>query len=257
MITTAKQNPRALTNTPSGEFLLPKDMFVCFRGDQAVILDLGSDRYLAVDARGANALKSLFPGEASGSQQDAHELDGSDAKSILEKMAECRMLTKDPREGKVAIPVCLPTPVRTLIRNWSLEGQSPLGDTKIRVAHLLAFAIAVIAARWSLRVRKLKVVVAKVSGKRVGRATSFDFAKAAALTDVFNLLRPFLLTASDACLLNSLALLNFLRWFEVYPSWVFGVRHVPFAAHCWVQQDGVLLNDHIEHAQLFTPIMVV
>jgi hypothetical protein len=38
---------------------------------------------------------------------------------------------------------------------------------------------------------------------------------------------------------------------------VFGVREAPFTAHCWVQDGAVVLNDHLENVDLYTPIMTV
>jgi hypothetical protein len=58
-------------------------------------------------------------------------------------------------------------------------------------------------------------------------------------------------------LFDSLALVHFLRGFGFHPQWVFGVKLDPFGAHCWVQQDGGLLNDELDRTTLFTPIMVV
>jgi hypothetical protein len=43
----------------------------------------------------------------------------------------------------------------------------------------------------------------------------------------------------------------------VFPRWVFGVQSRPFAAHCWLQLGGVVLNDTVDHVKRYTPIMVV
>jgi len=51
------------------------------------------------------------------------------------------------------------------------------------------------------------------------------------------------------------------RWFlarqGVRTEWVFGVRTWPFAAHCWLQTDDLVIADSLERVGRFTPIMVV
>jgi hypothetical protein len=70
-------------------------------------------------------------------------------------------------------------------------------------------------------------------------------------------LRPFLFTAHDKCLLDSLTLIRFLARRRMFPAWVIGVRTRPFAAHSWVQSAGLVLNDVHEHVRSYTPILVV
>jgi hypothetical protein len=70
-------------------------------------------------------------------------------------------------------------------------------------------------------------------------------------------MRAFLFSTRDECLHDSLAVLEFLARHQLFPSWVFGVRARPFAAHCWVQHDGFVCNDTVEHVSGYVPIMVV
>lgn len=66
-----------------------------------------------------------------------------------------------------------------------------------------------------------------------------------------------LLGAHDRCLARSFALARHLTARDVACDLVFGVSMDPFAAHCWIQHDGVILNDHLDHVQTFTPILVL
>lgn len=61
---------------------------------------------------------------------------------------------------------------------------------------------------------------------------------------------------ADRCLPRSLALLLAAYADGHHPDFVIGVRNHPFAAHCWVQAKGKVLNDNLDHARLFTPILV-
>lgn len=57
------------------------------------------------------------------------------------------------------------------------------------------------------------------------------------------------------CLPNSMLLLELLALNGLGARWVFGVRTFPFEAHCWVEHDGVILNDTIDHVRWYTPIV--
>lgn len=59
------------------------------------------------------------------------------------------------------------------------------------------------------------------------------------------------------CLTDSLALLHFLRRRSLSANLLFGVKLHPFAAHCWLQDGQMVLNDDSETAQGFTPVLVL
>ena len=89
------------------------------------------------------------------------------------------------------------------------------------------------------------------------RARSLDAERARKLVEAFARYRVFLFSSKDECLYDSLALLEFLAHYGIYPDWVFGVQTRPFAAHCWVQHGDIVFNDTVEHVRGYTPIMVV
>lgn len=59
------------------------------------------------------------------------------------------------------------------------------------------------------------------------------------------------------CLLDSLAFLRWLGPAGRRALLVFGAKLDPFAAHCWVQADDVLLNDALETVARFRAVRVV
>jgi hypothetical protein len=63
--------------------------------------------------------------------------------------------------------------------------------------------------------------------------------------------------AGTNCLLDSLALLRWLGPARDGACLVFGVKLDPFAAHCWLQTDAMLLNDRTEHVRRFEPVRVI
>lgn len=76
------------------------------------------------------------------------------------------------------------------------------------------------------------------------------------LVSIFHALRPFYVRRYR-CLFDSLCLIEFLATFGHFPQWVFGVKAAPFGAHCWVQKDRCVLNEHVECVRSFTQILVV
>jgi Transglutaminase-like superfamily len=84
-----------------------------------------------------------------------------------------------------------------------------------------------------------------------------DIEAARRLVDTFYRLRVFLFASREKCLYDSFAMLEFLARYGLFPYWVFGVRALPFAAHCWVQYRDTVFNDTVEHVRGYTPIMVV
>ena len=73
------------------------------------------------------------------------------------------------------------------------------------------------------------------------------------LHDSFRRLRRWL-PWSYVCLFNSLCLARFLIERGCCVDLVFGVRGRPFAAHCWVEAGGVVLDDGGEDCAAFTEI---
>jgi hypothetical protein len=69
--------------------------------------------------------------------------------------------------------------------------------------------------------------------------------------------RPFIFSARERCLHDSLSLIRFLAARSLFPRWVIGVRTRPFAAHSWVQSGNLVLNDLHDRVRAFRPILVV
>jgi len=65
-----------------------------------------------------------------------------------------------------------------------------------------------------------------------------------------------LFPAPQNCLPDSLALLDFLFEGGAVADFVIGVRMDPYGAHCWVQTKETLLNETVDYARSFTPILV-
>lgn len=59
------------------------------------------------------------------------------------------------------------------------------------------------------------------------------------------------------CLQRAFQIRRVLARRGIRPDWVFGVRTWPFAAHCWLQIDDLVIADTLDRVNRYTPIMVV
>jgi hypothetical protein len=62
---------------------------------------------------------------------------------------------------------------------------------------------------------------------------------------------------SGKCLLRGFVMLRALRREGLDAVWVFGVRTWPFHAHCWLQVEDMVLDDHHDRVGAYTPLMAV
>lgn len=61
----------------------------------------------------------------------------------------------------------------------------------------------------------------------------------------------------DHCLIRALTLYRHAQQRGHDARLVFGVHLHPFSAHCWVEQDDLILDDRVDHVRRFTPILVL
>ena len=107
--------------------------------------------------------------------------------------------------------------------------------------------------RRSLARKPLALVIAGAQAKRARRGTTVS---PRLLANRFTASRRWL-PQTPNCLTDSLALLAFLARHGATAELVFGAKLDPFAAHCWVQVDTLLLNDSIDRIEPFTPVAVI
>lgn len=234
---------------------VPAHVFVCRDGDFVMLLDLHNDRYWAVEAAKTLALASIVRGWPARADQAPAIAAGasaaellSDARPLIERGLLC-----DARDSsRDATPVRVDAPHAELLAE---PGSRHAGKSSV-ASFLVAAAAAVILIR-CLSFERLVSRVRRRKQSRNGAAAPLDVQQVAQLIHRFEELRPLLFSARDACLLNSLALIEFLARHDLYPQWVFGVQARPFAAHCWVQHEGIVFNDSLEHVRRFTPIMAI
>jgi hypothetical protein len=230
------------------QYALARHVFVCMQGEHVVFLDVRQDRYFALEAAITSGLGQLVSGWPVASLDSAGTSD-----SVLSLLMEKGILIDTHNDGKDAAPVDVPVCRIELVADTFDE--SP----RVGLRAMFRFVRAAFIARLLLKNRSLEYVVERARVRRERRSTSpraFDARRAHDLVARYAALRPFFFSAKDACLLDALALSEFLAAYRLFPRWVFGVQARPFAAHCWLQDDDVVLNDTIEHVKRYTPIMM-
>jgi hypothetical protein len=223
-------------------YFLSTNVHCCSRGGAFVFIDLNADEYLLVTGDGAQLLEALCaqaPPETIATAQEK-----------IDELVRSGLITDDPRHGRAFETTRIELAVEALT-----EGQpsTPSFGSK----QVLNFIVACVSATLRLRHGSLLSTVRSVARRKALRGDhAFDVSRARELTLVFSRLRR-LFPANYLCLFDSMALIEFLARHDIYPTWVFGVKLEPWAAHCWVQHAGILLNEDLEEAASYTPILVV
>lgn len=228
-----------------GRYFLPRHVYFCCRGTSLVFLDLKQDDYTLVDGDAANAIRAV----SSTTQSEESTLDLS---STLKDLREGGLLTTDPVDSRSILPTRIQVAMEALV---DVEA-SPL--VRVNAQHIIRFAAACICAAIRLRWSHIEQTVRSVE-KQKSQAAPWETShleKARELTAVFLKLRS-LFPKNYRCLYDSLALIKFLGWYQIYPTWVFGVRLEPWAAHCWIQEGPFVFNEGVEEAASYTPVMAI
>jgi hypothetical protein len=162
------------------------------------------------------------------------------------------LLSKDAAEPAAFTPTAIDLNSLLTSVGHEVERRSP-----IRWRHIIDFLRACTWARRSVRSRPLYVVAEEIGRKKSAAGAPFDAERAIELVGVFRRLRPHTFAARDQCLFHALALVRFLSAYDIYPTWVIGVRTKPWAAHSWVQQGTLLLDANPEQVCDYSPILAI
>jgi len=212
---------------------LREDVFIARADGFVVFLDLGRDRYFALNTKLSVQLGSVIEAKGEGADQD-----------LICRLRQAGALAEGEGDGRAFSPVA----TRPVLH------QAQTGGANVATTITAAFC------RWRAeRELSRKHLSNIVDRRRHARLLGCEQAQTADLVDAasrFVAVRA-LRGARDACLKEALALLYFLGSRGRSADWVFAVKGAPFAAHCWVQLGDTVLNDSVENVAGYTPIMVV
>jgi hypothetical protein len=242
-------------------YLLTPHAHLCVVDGHAVFLDLKRDAYSALDRTASRLVASLvegWPASAGGGPPPPATRPGAHTQSldprgkvIAESLATEGLLTLGT-EGRSAHPAAVDAALVSATTETTLA--------PVRPSELHRFVSACIRVKWMLTFWPLHRTVRRVASRNAAAREGFgpfDLERARPLLAGYARMQSHAFSPYNACLRNSLTLLEFLAAYRLHPSWVFGVALAPFAAHCWLQAGPVVLNDSVGHVGCYTPIMVV
>jgi hypothetical protein len=239
--------------TRACELRLAPHVYACHSDDQVILLDLLRDKYLAVGGPQMRNLSSAVDGWPAGAAADT-PVSPADLRTLTTRLLSQGLLT-DQRLGYARLPSASLEEATSTLSDHDVEQEPLIGPRR-----LFRFLLSTAAAAASLRFRSLLAVVRAAAARRARLARDSEplpLEAARNAVAAFERMRPLVFTARDKCLFDSLALVSFLAHEEMFPRWVIGVKTRPFAAHSWVQSEGVVLNDLHDHVRAYTPILVI
>jgi transglutaminase superfamily protein len=227
----------------------------CVSDDGAILLDIDRDAYVGLDPDQAAALSQMvedFP--ASRDRAPASDDAAAFARALLERGLLIHTDACGSAEVRTAGSApCVFSPAESELIPWN-----EMRRHRVRISHILQFLRATLTAIVLLRCRPFSYIVDRASQRKrrqASRPMDRDFA--CALLSAFFHIRPFIYAPKGRCLLDSIALLEFLAHYDVHPDWVVGVKVVPFASHSWLQHERFVLNGTPAYVRAYTPILVI
>lgn len=223
-----------------------------------VFLDLQKDEYSMLDGEQASTFRDFFgrtrlslSKQGNVENPNHKQGDANLLSTVLRDLTNDGLLTTGAIHCKAIAPTIADPPIENLI---GLNKPS----IRVQAGHAWRFLVSCALAASRLRVHHIGTIVAAVERRKATSSTRspFDFDKARELVAVFNKLRAWF-PRGYLCLFDSLALLEFLARYNVFPSWIFAVRPELWGAHCWVQEGCVVFNEDAEEAESYVPIMVI
>ncbi|WP_116808679.1 lasso peptide biosynthesis B2 protein [Steroidobacter cummioxidans] len=239
-------------------YWLPSHVRACSTATGTVILDLRRNRYFGVGRKETIALRALagnwqsLAAAPASFASDAEPLPFQDAVKIADQLVQAGLLSNSTPEPAAFTPTQV-----DLDSVLTSVGHEIDRKSSIRWRHLTSFLRACTWARHSVRSRTLFLTAEDVGRQKNVAGASFNNERAIELVGIFRRLRPHTFAARDQCLFHALALVRFLAYYDVYPTWVIGVRTKPWAAHSWVQQGTLLLDANPEQVCEYTPILAI
>jgi hypothetical protein len=244
-------------------YRLADHVCACSIDRQVILLDLRRDKYIGFRASDAAIIAPHVRGWPTSSTLTAGMPDAKaahESRNLLDELMQAGLISRDdiPRDEAIS-SISLDRPSATLIDGY-VDVKSAISGRDV-----LRFLISSFAARMSMTSGLFYSTVRRIRQRRaaqnsvtaVQRGTLNDnLEETRRLVSIYLRLRIFLFTAANECLFDSLALLTFLARYGILPLMIIGVKTRPFAAHCWLQQGSVVLNDTPDHVLKYSPILV-
>ena len=233
-------------------YYLPQHVYACRTDEGVIFLDAKRDRYLGLGGAGVAALPDFISNWAEhrcGAASAQTSISHGELQRLADSLIERGLLRRcsgeeSPKRRSSAPPLTMDLP------RGLTEAHEP-----VRPLDVFNFTIACVEALWLLQRLPLEAIASRVTAARHDEK-SLEPVEVFVRVQAFRRLRRLFFSEKDRCLLNSLALVLFLRRYGHFPLFVIGVKTRPFAAHSWVQHDQILLEGNPASVCHFTPILV-
>lgn len=227
------------------EYSLATGVHVCFSADHVVFLDERCGKYLGAPLSKASGLHTLIDGWPVSQGSEAAD------PAFLQTLLRQGLITRDARLGKPATPI-------TVVTSQAWTGDRWLdAPPAIRPTHVLQIVLAIIYATAAVRWLPLSRIVRRARQRKLQEGRAINSKQLAELMTIYERVRPWLYTRKDACMLHSLAVMEFLAWHGITPDWILGVRTSPFRAHSWLQYGGQAITDSPLKLARLTPLLMI
>lgn len=237
------------------EFWMPPHTRVCVTATGAVVLDLKRNRYFGLGYREARSLSTLATNWSAASTTSGQSLEPmplDDAARLAEALVKAGFLTPvAPTEAGPSFTAIESNGTLTSV------GHELSAEVRLHLNHIVAFLRACIWAKRAVDSRLLYSIACEVASNKAGASQTLDLERTIELVCAFRRLRPYAFAAKDQCLFHALALLKFLSYYNIFPTWVIAVRPTPWAAHSWLQSGSFVLDCNPEEICEYTPILAI
>lgn len=228
---------------------LRKNVKFCHVDGSAIFLDIPNDKYQYINSKQAEALQKL--GKTGG--EDGRLTPSKASFDILSGLVSEGLLTYNSDCGVEIKPTSHPSPTASVYDNYWERTLHPTVTLNLLIAHW--------SARRDVTSKSFSKLLETATRKKLAtkRSTPSSPKKDGVLESAQQIVdsRSFLYSSFDKCYLDSYTFFLYFINKGISVYWVFGVDLFPFKAHCWIEYQGVVLNDSLERTLAFTPIHII
>lgn len=213
-----------------------------------LFLDVLRDRYFTLSDRQSRWFSELLSIDVDASLSP-------EAQQFAAKLIAGGILETDPRKGGPIEELDIKLPTDSIYDHW------PNMPARRSPQQFFKFVAALSSASllWRRNRANFSEVVrmAKTWKSDLRREVGVPKSRTIELVRTFHSLSPYFFSSHDQCLFRSLAMVRYLSMFGIASDWVFAVRLSPFVAHCWVEFEHTVLNEHYDRTFDYKPIMLI
>jgi hypothetical protein len=229
-------------------------VYLCEIDNGAVVLDVNRGKYFAIESKFVPELLLRLGSDFS--PTDTHptaDMMPGEISAFIKELICHGVLTQSAESGHSHS-----SPTVSVENSLYWADRQP--GLSLKPGLISSCVVSIGLTRLALTYSRLKWMIRKLRARKnalVQTAGAPNDARVRELVSAFIRIRPWLYTARNNCLLDSLAMVHFLLKCGVPATLAFGVNTNPFRAHAWVQIGNSVLNDTAETVLLYTPIFLL